>query len=138
MQATLTDAAQAKSPLTRRALFEALDRRCHGQLAAWIGALTQHPEVTDPHPWPGGLDSTDPNAAQVAAALPPVVLPQLWRALAEEPSHWQAQGDRNSLLRIGQTASRPEMALDLTMPRRFGAREAGMLPPQARQGCDGR
>jgi hypothetical protein len=49
VQATLTNAVQAKTPLTGRALFEALDRRCNGQLAAWIGALTQHPEVTDPH-----------------------------------------------------------------------------------------
>lgn len=78
------NAAQARTPLTGRILFDTLDRRCGGQLAAWLGALTQHPEVTDPHPWPGGLDITDPKAAQVAAALPPVVLPQLWRALAGE------------------------------------------------------
>ena len=43
-------------------------------LRAW-----QHPEVTDSHPWPGGLDIFDANAAQVAAAPPPVVLPHLWR-----------------------------------------------------------
>jgi hypothetical protein len=96
VQATLTDAAQAKTSLTGRALFEALDRRCNGQFAAWIGALTQQPEVTDPHPWPGGLDITDPNVAQVAAALPQVVLPQLWRALAQELGRWQADGDWNS------------------------------------------
>jgi hypothetical protein len=121
-----------------RALFEALDQRCNGQLAAWLGALTQHPEVTDPHPWPGGLDITDPSAAQVAAALPPVVLPQLWRALAQELSRWLAQGNWNSRLRIGQIGSSPEMALYLTSARRFGARETGMLPPQARHGRDGR
>jgi hypothetical protein len=40
--------------------------------------------VTDPHPWPAQHDITDPNAAQVAAGLPPIVLPHLWRALAEE------------------------------------------------------
>ena len=131
VQATLTDAAQAKTPLTGRALFDALDRRCGGQLAAWLGALTQHPEVTDPHPWPGGLDIYDANAAQVAAALPPVVLPHLWRALAQELSRWLAQGDWNSRLRIGQTRSGPEMALYLTQPRRFGAPATGMLPPRA-------
>jgi hypothetical protein len=46
--------------------------------------LSQHPEVTVPRPWSGGLDIMDPQAAQAAAALPPVVLPQLWRALAGE------------------------------------------------------
>ena len=73
----------------------------------------------------------DPNAAQVAAALPPVVLPQLWRALVGELSRWQSGGDWNNLLRIGPTGNGQEMALCLTQPRRFGAREAGMLPPQA-------
>ena len=68
VQARLSDAAQTKSPLSGRALFDALDRRCGGQLAAWLGALTLHPEVTDPHPWPGGLAITDPSAAQEAAA----------------------------------------------------------------------
>ena len=130
VQATLTDAAQAKTPLTGRALFDALDRRCNGQLAAWLGALCQTPEVTDPHPWPGGLDIYDPNAAQVAAALPPVVLPQLWRALALELSRWQAGGDWNSRLRIGLTGSGPEMALHLTQPRRFGTGAKGALPPR--------
>ena len=77
VQATLTDAAQAKTPLTGRALFDALDQRCNRQLTAWLGALCQVPEVTDEHPWPGGLDIYDPNAAQVAASLQPVVLPQL-------------------------------------------------------------
>ena len=131
VQATLTDAAQAKRPLTGRALFDALDKRCHGQLAAWLGAMCQAPEVTDPHPWPGGLDIFDANAAQVAAALPPVVLPQLWRALAQELSRWQRGGDWNSRLRIGQQRRGPEMALYLTQPRRFGAPATGMLPPQA-------
>jgi hypothetical protein len=42
----------------------------------------------------------------VAAALP-----QLWRALAQELSRWQAGGDWNSQLRIGQVGSGPEMAL---------------------------
>src|SRR5215472_8479174 len=125
------DAGQAKTALTGRALFDALNRRCTGQLAAWLGALTQHPEVTDPHPWPGGLDIMDPQAAQVAAALPPVVLPQLWRALAGELSRWQAGGDWNSRLRIGRTARGPEMALYQTQPRRFGASATGALPPQA-------
>ena len=49
VQATLTDATQAKTPLTGRALFDALDQRCNGQLAAWLSALCQEPEVTDPH-----------------------------------------------------------------------------------------
>lgn len=75
VQATLTDAAQARTPLYGRALFDALDQRCGGQLAAWLGVLAQNALVTDPHPWPAGLDITDQNAAQVAAALPPVVLP---------------------------------------------------------------
>ena len=131
MQATLTDAAQARTPLTGRALFDTLDRRSGGLLAAWLGALTQHSEVTDPHPWPGGLDITDPNAAQVAAALPPVVLPQLWRALAGELSRWQSGVDWNSRLRISRTARGPEMALYLTEPRRFGAPATGLLPPRA-------
>src|SRR5262249_33694034 len=108
VQATLTDAAQAKTPLTGHALFDALDRRCGGQPAAWLGALPQEPEVTDPHPWPGGLDIDDPSAAQTAAALPPVVLPQLWRALAGELSRWQASGDWNSRLRLGQVGKGPE------------------------------
>jgi hypothetical protein len=131
VQATLTDAAQARTSLTGRALFEALDVRCGRQLAANLGALCQHPEVTDPHPWPGGLDITDPNAAQVAAALPPVVLPQLWRALAGEMSRWQAGVDWNSRLRIGPVGSSSEMALFLTEPRHFGAPAKGALPPQA-------
>lgn len=66
VQATLTDAAQAETPLMGRTLFYALDRRCGGQLAAHLGVLCQHPEVTYPHPWPGGLDIMDPNAAQSA------------------------------------------------------------------------
>lgn len=41
------------------------------------------------------------------------------------------RGDWNSRLRIGQTNSRPEMALYLTQPQRFGAPATGMLPPQA-------
>jgi hypothetical protein len=131
VQATLTDAAQARTRLTGRALFDALDRRCNGQLANWLGALTQHPEVTNPHPWPGGVEIDDPQAAQVAAALPPVVLPQLWLALALELSRWQAGTDWNSRLRIGQVRSGPEMALYLTQPRRFGAPATGPLPPRA-------
>jgi hypothetical protein len=130
VQATLTDAAQAKTSLTGRTLFDALNRRCHGQLVAWLGALCQHPDVTDPHPWPGGLDIMDPNAAQIAASLPPVVLPQLWRALAQELVRWHAQGDWNSRLRIGQIGKDAEMALYLTSARRFGAPATGMLPPQ--------
>jgi hypothetical protein len=130
VQATLTDAAQARTKLTGRALFDALDRRCHGQLAAWLGALAQRPEVTDPHPWPGGVEIDDPQAAQVAAALPPVVLPQLWLALAQELSRWQAGVDWNSRLRIGSIGSGPEMALYLTQPRRFGAPATGALPPR--------
>jgi hypothetical protein len=94
-------------------------------------ALTQHPEVTDPHPWPDGFEITDPQAAQVAAALPPVLLQQLRRARAQELSRWLAQGDWNSRLRVGQTGRGSERALYLTQPRRFGAREAEVLPPQA-------
>jgi hypothetical protein len=101
--------------------------------------LCQHPEVTDPHPWSGGLDIFDPNAAQVAAALPPVVLPQLWLALAQELSRRQQPGgDWNSRLRIDRLGSGPEMALFITQPRRFGAPKVGALPPQARLGWDRR
>jgi hypothetical protein len=107
-----------------------LDQRCGGQLAAWLGALAQQAQVTDPRPWPAGLDITDPNAAQVAAALPPVVLPHLWRALAEELARWQSGGAWNSRLRIGPVGSGPEMALYLTQPRRFGAPATGALPPR--------
>ena len=101
-------------------------------------ALCQYPEVTDPHPWPGGLDIFDQNAAQAAAALPPVVLPQLWRALAQELSREPSDVDWNSRLRIGQVGGGPEMALYLTSARRFGASATEMLPPQARHGRDGR
>jgi hypothetical protein len=132
VQATLTDAAQAKTFFTGRTLFDALDRRCSGQLAAWLGALCQQPEVTDSHPWPGGLDIYDPNAVQVSASLPPVVLPHLWLALAQELSRWQQPGgDWNSCLRIGPTARGPEMALYLTSARRFGLPRTGALPPRA-------
>jgi hypothetical protein len=131
VQATLTDAAQARTPLTGRALFDALEGRCSGQLAAWLGALCQQPEVTDPHPWPGGLDIFDQSAAQVAAALPPVVLPQLWLALARELSRWQSGRDWNSRLRIGLRAGGPEMALYLTQQRCFGLPGSGALPPRA-------
>src|SRR5262245_18130097 len=90
-----------------------LHQRRGGQLAAWLGALTHQAQVTDPHPWPAGLDITDPYAAQAAAALPPVVLPQLWRALAEELTRWQSGGNWNSRLRIGPVGSSPEMALSV-------------------------
>src|SRR5215472_16211135 len=132
------DAGQAKTALTGRALFDALNRRCTGQLAAWLGALTQHPEVTDPHPWPGGLDIMDPQAAQAAAALPPVVLPQLWRALAGELSRWQAGSDWNSHLRLGCSGRGSEMALlPYAAEVLWGARD-GAAAPAGAAGWDGR
>jgi hypothetical protein len=67
-------------------------RQC-GQPGRELAALAQQTQVTDSHPWPAGLDITDPNAAQVATGLPPVVLPHLWRALAEELVRWQGGGD---------------------------------------------
>ena len=67
-----------EAPLTGREMASARSTSgCDGQLAAWLGELCQEPEVSDPPRSSGRADICDHrNAAQVAAALPPVVLPQ--------------------------------------------------------------
>jgi hypothetical protein len=127
----LTDAAQARMPV-------------HGapSLMRWISAatdssrpdsarLSQHPEVTELHPGRAGSISPTRTPQRLAAALPPVVLPQLWRALAGELSRWRAGMGWNSRLRIGLVGSEPETALYPTQPRRFGRPTTGAPPPQA-------
>ncbi|HEY7346988.1 MAG TPA: hypothetical protein VH599_01620 [Ktedonobacterales bacterium] len=128
VQATLTDAERAQTPLHGQALFAALNQRCQGQLAAWVSRLHNAPgTLMDPRPWVD-LDTSAPDAAEQAERLPPVVLPHLVTALFRELPQWEQEQPWNSLLRVGP--GRHGWNLFLTEPLAFTPDEAGHLPPR--------
>jgi putative DNA primase/helicase len=128
VQATLTDAERAQTPLHGQALFAALNQRCQGQLAAWVSRLHNTPgTLMDPRPWVD-LDTSAPDASEQAERLPPVVLPHLVAALFRELPQWEQGQPWNSLLRVGP--GRHGWSLFLTEPLTFTPDEAGHLPPR--------
>ncbi len=101
IEATITDAMQAREQLHSLDLFDALDRRCNGQLQNHLGELAQDPRNINTHPWID-LEENDPAAAALEATeLAPVVLPHIVVALINEISKWQRGQPWNSRLRIG-------------------------------------
>ncbi len=127
--ATITDAAQAHTPLHGQDLFAALNQRSGGQLANWIGELAQDGRYTNTHPW-AELDEEDPAAIDYQAySLAPVALPHLLKALMAELAKWQRGEPWNSCLRIGPGAH--GWALYITERLDFIAGEDGQLPTRA-------
>jgi putative DNA primase/helicase len=128
VQATLTDAERAQTPLHGQALFAALNQRCQGQLAAWVSRLHNAPgTLMDPRPWVD-LDTSAPDAVEQAERLPPVVLPHLVAALFRELPQWEQGQPWNSLLRLGP--GRHGWSVFLTEPLTFTPDEAGHHPPR--------
>jgi hypothetical protein len=128
LQATIAEAYGANSPLHGRALFEALDARCGGQLLAWLAALQHDQSATKERPFTD-ISVHDPQALEKARAKPPVVLPHVWHGLQAEVLKWQRGGEWNSRLRIGPFRHE-EWALHITQPLQFGKREGELLPPR--------
>jgi primase-polymerase (primpol)-like protein len=124
VSATITDQAQAKRPVHGLDLFNALDRRCGGQLANWLGELAQDSRYTNTHPW-HNLEEDDPAAlAAEADSLAPVVLPHIVAALLAELVKWQRGAKWNSCLRIGPGPH--SWALFLSERLRFTPGEQGL------------
>jgi hypothetical protein len=125
LQGVLTDAAQEREAAKKekraaefpqgKALFDALDKHAQGHLSNWIGALSRQEDITNHHP-KAVIDQLGDVMAQVEA-LPEVVLPRVWQALANEAVAWSQGREWNSLLRIKPASGAGEMALCITEPR---------------------
>lgn len=128
VEATITDAMQAKQRLYGRTFFEALDKRCSGQLVQWIEELASDPRNLNTHPW-HDLEEDDPDAQILEAmTLAPVVLPHILVALHKEKDQWQQNTDWNSCLRVGPSPQ--GWALHITERLTFTPGEQG-LPSRA-------
>lgn len=126
--AVITDASQARQQRHGQELFNALDKRCGGQLANWTAELAQDPRYTNTHPW-YELEEDDPAALEnEAASLAPVVLPHILVALLQEREKWLRGQTWNSCIRIGPGTH--GWALYLSERRTFTPGENG-LPARA-------
>jgi hypothetical protein len=138
LQAVLTDASQEREKAKEekrsavlpwgKSLFDALDQYAHGHLQNWVAALSRMADANNKRP-KADIDFTASDATEQAGALPEVLLPHIWAALAQETQAWRRGGDWNSLLRIGPAAGSGEMALHITEPLHLS--DTKPLPPAA-------
>jgi hypothetical protein len=134
IQAAIADIQQQGQAANGWAVFEAINRHCNGQqLAALLGEMNGKAYATDPHPTTK-MDIHASNARERAEKLPPIVVPQIVRALLAELPSWQRRGAWNSRIWIrpvsrGHKGSDAEYALFITTAKQFGVSKGGKLPP---------
>ncbi len=125
LQATITDAMQTGQPVTGRALFDLLDKRCDGHLAAMLAHCQHFPRLTTLRPYAASDITLDE-----ARALPTVTFPHIWHALWEELVRWQRGGEWNSACQMGPATKAGAWAFQITERRQFGKpKDSDYLPP---------
>lgn len=128
---TLNLAKRESRVLWGKDLFDALNAACEGRLTRLVNTLKLDGTLMLARPT-FGKDPDDPDALREALALPPVVLPFVLSALAEELPAWKRGGLWNSRIRIASSSAGgdTEWALHIVEPLRFPERADEPLPPR--------
>ncbi len=121
MHETLVEVGRTGAQPHGKALFDALNRQCRGQLQTYIEHVATIDALMTVRPaLPSDVDSA--GMLEHARARGPVILPTLVRALQAELPRWLAGGEWNSRLHIGGGE------LHILRPRRFSLEEGEVLP----------